>query len=84
MGWPHWHAMLASGGLDERLFALVSSAWFTHHGFAKFYRVRQDSSFPVAQYITKYLTKGVGAVEFAESDGAVWPATQMILNLRRR
>jgi hypothetical protein len=83
-GWPHWHGMLASGGLDESQFALLSSLWYEPHGYAKFYRVRQDTSLPIAKYITKYLTKESASVEFAESDGAKWGGLQWTLTRNSR
>lgn len=82
-GWPHWHALMATGGIDERLFSLISSEWFTHHGFAKFYRVRADTAVPIAAYITKYLVKDGYSVEFASSEAGPWAAVQSTFNLRR-
>lgn len=56
-GWPHWHGLLATGGLSTAEFATVSTIWFSDHGYAKFQRVETPDREPILAYCGKYLTK---------------------------
>jgi len=61
-GWPHWHGLLAAGGLDKEEFASASSLWFDRRGYCKFERVDNQDTKKVAAYCGKYLTKEDGDV----------------------
>lgn len=55
--WPHWHALLATGGVDPVQFAGLSALWYDAHGYARFARVAANGALPVARYVSKYLLK---------------------------
>lgn len=82
LGWPHWHAMIATGGLDERSFAELSSVWFDAHGYAKFYRVRDGAALPIAAYVSKYLNKRSTDVEIVQSRPGEWGSLQWAMGKR--
>lgn len=56
-GWPHWHGLLAGGGLSQREFAELSRLWYEARGYAKFDRVSRQDHAAVTAYIAKYLVK---------------------------
>lgn len=56
-GWPHWHGLVAGGGLSQREFAELSRLWFETRGFAKFDRVGRADHAAVTAYVAKYLIK---------------------------
>ncbi len=56
-GWPHWHGLLAAGGLSSDEFVALSKLWFDRFGFCKFDRVAADDREAIAGYISKYLVK---------------------------
>ncbi len=61
-GWPHWHGLLAAGGLNEDEFRAAWSLWFNGRGFIKMTRVDHDDQLRIAQYCSKYLCKETGDV----------------------
>jgi hypothetical protein len=63
LGWPHWHGLLAAGGLSACEFALLSKSWYTAHGFAAFERIQSGTGSVVAAYCAKYLAKESSEVE---------------------
>jgi len=56
-GWPHWHGLVACGGLDSAEFASASRLWFENRGYAKFTRVDAQDPTAVATYVSKYIFK---------------------------
>jgi len=61
-GWPHWHGLIAAGGLSEDDFKTAWSLWFNERGFIKMTRVDHDDQLRISQYCSKYLTKETGDV----------------------
>jgi len=59
-GFPHWHGLLAAGGVSSEEFAALSKSWYEPHGFARFDRVQRDDTQAIASYVAKYLSKGPG------------------------
>jgi len=56
-GWPHWHGLIACGGLDSDEFTSASRLWFENRGYAKFTRVDAQDPTAVATYVSKYIVK---------------------------
>jgi hypothetical protein len=61
-GWPHWHGLVAAGGLGADEFSTASRLWFETRGFAKFTRVQPGEHDQIAAYCSKYLCKDTGDV----------------------
>jgi hypothetical protein len=61
-GWPHWHALIAAGGLDQSEFKSAMHLWFDTRGFARLDRVDRQDTAGVAAYVGKYLCKEDGDV----------------------
>jgi hypothetical protein len=61
-GWPHWHGLIAAGGLDKSEFRSALHLWFDRRGYAKFSRVDRGDHAAVAAYCSKYLCKEDGDV----------------------
>lgn len=66
-GWPHWHALVACGGVTTAEFTAMSAAWFKLYGFARFDRVDRGDVGAIARYVSKYLTKGSGDLVLLDS-----------------
>lgn len=82
--WPHFHTLVALGGLTETEFVGLSKLWYDKRGYALFKRVNRGDSVGVASYLTKYFTKTDAEVVIrGRVDGKVIPG-QLRLPLERR
>jgi hypothetical protein len=61
-GWPHWHGLIAAGGLSEDDFKAAWSLWFNQRGYVKMTRVDHGDQLRISQYCSKYLCKETGDV----------------------
>jgi hypothetical protein len=61
-GWPHWHGLIACGGITKADFKSAMHLWFDKRGFARFDRVDLQDTEKIAAYCGKYLTKQDGDV----------------------
>lgn len=61
-GWPHWHGLIAAGGLSQSDFKSAMHIWFDTRGFARLDRVDLADTPKVAAYCGKYLCKEDGDV----------------------
>ncbi len=61
-GWPHWHGLIAAGGLNKEEFETAWRLWFNGRGFVKMTRVDHDDQLRISQYCSKYLCKEDGEV----------------------
>lgn len=61
-GWPHWHGLIAAGGMTKSEFKSAMHLWFDARGFARFDRVDNQDTGSVAAYCGKYLCKEDGDV----------------------
>lgn len=62
-GWPHWHCIMATFGLDATAFALLSNLWFQKKGYVHLERIRPGTERRVTEYCAKYLCKEFGELQ---------------------
>lgn len=79
--WPHWHGILASGGLSEAEFTVLSKLWYQRRGFARFARIHPGTEEKVAAYLTKYFTKGDESISILGCNGLPAVAVQSMMRL---
>lgn len=63
-GWPHWHGLIAAGGVSQAEFKMSSELWYNAYGYAKFVRIGYSDRAGVSDYVAKYITKDSGDVLF--------------------
>lgn len=63
-GWPHWHGLVAAGGVSQDEFKKASELWYNAYGYAKFVRVGLTDRARISEYVSKYITKDSGDVLF--------------------
>lgn len=82
LGWPHWHGLVASGGIDNTEFKRASRLWYDRHGYSLLKRVTPGNARGISGYICKYLTKSNSDVQFLSAGGARWGVYQAITDPR--
>lgn len=63
-GWPHWHGLLAAGGISQGEFKKASELWSNGYGYCHFERFDPYAAEAASNYVGKYITKGFGEVIF--------------------
>lgn len=77
--WPHWHGLVAMGGVSATAFVALSRAWYERHGFARFERIKPGTEGVIAAYIAKYFTKQDESIALVGGAGLATPVFQPML-----